>query len=202
MWQLIKKDIFIHKNILLGLLAAFLVYLVVGVPTIFLGIVFACVMTWQIFSSDEKRTAQVLLSSLPLTRKQIVGSKYMTALLYISILIILLIVGNIVIQQQQPNGVHLGFVAVVSLLFVAVIYPFSYKFTSKFLWFASVISLGLYLLVLNFFVPNLHDQIRSFVAKLSTLMAPELMFLTCLAAFALYGLSLFVSIKINEKKVF
>ena len=142
----------------------------------------------------------MLLSSLPVTRKEIVSSKYIFAFLYIVILISLLIVGSYVIQQQQPNWIHLGLVASMSLGFVSVIYPFSYKFSSKYLSFAGMLGLGLYLLTLKFLVPNLHDQIRAFVAKVTVFMEPQSMFFTFLMATVLYGISLFLSVKIYERK--
>jgi len=200
--QLVKKDFLIHKNILLGMLAAMIVYMISDVSPIFLGLLFAFTMTMHIFSSDEKRTAQVLLSSLPLTRKEIVSSKYIAAFLYIAIIMGILIAGSFIIQQEQPNWTHLGLVAMASLIIVAFIYPFSYKFASKYLLITFVIGFALYMLAINLLITDLNQLVYDFLLKLRFLMEARVMIFTFITVFILYCVSWLLSIKIYEKKVF
>lgn len=202
MLQLVKKDFLIHKNILLGMLAAMIVYMISDVSPIFLGLLFAFTMTMHIFSSDEKRTAQVLLSSLPLTRKEIVSSKYIAAFLYIAIIMGILIAGSFIIQQEQPNWTHLGLVAMASLIIVAFIYPFSYKFASKYLLITFVIGFALYMLAINLLITDLNQLVYDFLLKLRFLMEARVMIFTFITVFILYCVSWLLSIKIYEKKVF
>ena len=184
------------------MLAAMIVYMISDVPPIFLGLLFAFTMTMHIFSSDEKRTAQVLLSSLPLTRKEIVSSKYIAAFLYIAIIMGILIAGSFIIQQEQPNWTHLGLVAMASLIIVAFIYPFSYKFASKYLLITFVIGFALYMLAINLLITDLNQLVYDFLLKLRFLMEARVMIFTFITVFILYCVSWLLSIKIYEKKVF
>lgn len=202
MLKLVKKDFLVHKNILLGMLAGLILYMLVDVPPIFLGLLFAFTMTMQIFSSDEKRTAQMLLCSLPLTRKEIVSSKYISAALFIVIIMGILIAGSFIIYQEQPNWIHLGLVAIASLIVVAIMYPFSYKFESKYLLVTFFIGFAVYLLAAKFFVPDINDQLGVFVSKLTSVLEVKVMMFTLITVIILYGVSWLISIKIYEKKVF
>ncbi|MGE7022191.1 ABC-2 transporter permease [Solibacillus cecembensis] len=202
MLQLVKKDFVIHKIILLGMLAGLIIYMVLDVSAIFLGLLFSFTMTLQIFSSDEKRTAQILLSSLPLTRREIVSSKYIAAFLYIAIIICILIAGSFIVHQEQPNWIHLGLVAVASLVVVAFMYPFSYKFASKYLLITFVIGFAVYFLAMKLFIHDLNDQFRAIILKVTPLMESQAMFFALIAALVLYGVSWILSVKIYEQKVF
>lgn len=202
MLKLVKKDFLVHKNILLGMLAGLILYMLVDVPPIFLGLLFAFTMTMQIFSSDEKRTAQMLLCSLPLTRKEIVSSKYISAALFIVIIMGILIAGSFIIYQEQPNWIHLGLVAIASLIVVAIMYPFSYKFESKYLLVTFFIGFAVYLLAAKFFVSDINDQLGIFVSKLTSVLEVKVMMFTLITVIILYGVSWLISIKIYEKKVF
>lgn len=202
MLQLVKKDFLIHKNILLAMLAGMIIYMVMDVPPIFLGLIFAFTMTMQIFSSDEKRNAQVLLCSLPLTRKEIVSSKYIAAFIYIVIITSILIAGSFIIHQEQPNWIHIGLVVIASLFVVAFMYPFSYKFTSKYLLFTFIFGFGLYLLAIKLFILNINDLLRAFISKLTALMEVQVMVVALITVSVIYCASWLLSIKIYGKKVF
>ena len=202
MLQLVKKDFVIHKTMLCVMLAALILYIIADASTIILGILFSFAMTMHIFAPDEKRSVQILLSSLPVTRKEIVSSKYIAAFLYISFVVFGLIAGNFIIHQEQPNWTHLSFIMVVSLLSVAIFYPICYKFTSKFLMIICVVGFVIYLLVVNVFIHDFNDQFRAIVSKIMTLMESQTIVFALITALILYSISWLVSIKIYEKKVF
>lgn len=200
MWHLIKKDFFIHKNIFIILLIALIIYMLGKFSPLWVGIIYVLAITMQIFSVDEKRTAQMFLSSLPVTRKEIVSSKYIGAVLYIIIIITLLIVGNLIINQSSPNWTHVGLLAIVSLVMVAIMYPISYKFSSKYLAITFIVGLGLYFFIMSFFIPNMNDQVRAIVTKLTALMEVREMLIALMIVILIYGVSWILSIKIYEKK--
>lgn len=202
MLQLVKKDFFIHKKIILAMLAVLVIYMLIEVPPIFLGLLFAFTMALHIFSSDEKPHTKMLLSSLPFTRKEIVSAKYIAAFLYILVIIAILVVGSFVINQQQPDWSLISFVIVSSLCVVTIAYPVCYQFESKYLMFIFVIGFAIYLLLTNLFIENLHDYINKFVLKAMDFLEGNNLWFVCLAALTLYIISWYISVKIYERKEF
>lgn len=202
MLHLVKKDFFIHKNIILAMLAVMIIYMLIDISPIFLGLLFAFTMSLHIFSSDEKIHTQVLLTSLPVTRKEIVSAKYIAAFLYNAIIIALLIAGSFIIDRNQPDWVLIGFVTITSLLIVAIVYPVCYKFESKYLMITFAIGFALYLLAANLFIEDLNLFLGEMITKAMDFMQGERLLLICLIALVLYIVSWSVSVKIYEKKVF
>ncbi|WP_339215990.1 ABC-2 transporter permease [Solibacillus sp. FSL W8-0372] len=202
MYQLVKKDLIIHKKMLMGMFLVLLAYMYVDVQIIFIGLIFSWTFALNIFSTDEKRPAQMLLSSLPFTRKEIVSSKYISAILFILLIILMITGGSLLFQQALPNGLHLLMIAIGSLFIVAFIYPVSYKFASRYLNIAFFVCLAIYLVIVKFFIHNLNDRIRETFAKIMNLGESQLILYTGVILVITYSLSWLLSIRIFEKKVF
>jgi len=94
------------------------------------------------------------------------------------------------------------FVLCLSLLFFSVSLPFSYQFKSQYLMYASIAAFAAYLVILNVFIPNLHDVIREFVGVLLAMQQVQLYVLASCIVLAMYILSWLLSIRIYHKKVF
>jgi len=184
------------------MLVALIFYMFAGFSPLYVGLIFVLAITTQIFSIDEKSTAQVLLSSLPLTRKEIVSSKYISAVIYIVMITGLLNIGNYFIHQELPNWSYVGLIVIISLMLVSLIYPFSYKFSSKYLMITFISGFAIYFFVMNLFIPNINDQLRALISEIIAVMEVELMLITLMIGIVLYGFSWILSIKIYEKKAF
>ena len=202
MYQLVKKDLIIHKKMLMGMFLVLLIYMYIDIPIIFLGLLFSMTLTLNLFSTDEKRHAQMLLSSLPFTRKEIVSSKYISAILFILLIVLAITGGSLLFQQVLPNGFHLLMIAIGSLFVVSFMYPVAYKFTSKYVNITFFTCFGLYLAIIMFFIPNLNDQIRETFTKIMSLGESQLILYAGLTLVITYILSWLLSIRIYEKKVF
>lgn len=183
---------------LLGIVA----YMFVDTSAMLNGIIFTFAIVMHIFSADEKKSIQMLLSSLPYTRREVVTSKYIAAIVYLLLVISVIIMSNYLINQQQPNWKALLIVVGIVMLLVSFSFPFSYKFSSKYLQFAVIGLFMLYLFVLKFLVPNLHDEIRSITAKLLQFNDNQIVVGIGTVFCILYLLSWMLSVKIYEKKVF
>lgn len=181
---------------------AIAIYIFAQASPLFVGIIFGIVMSVNLFAIDEKKSAQLMLNSLPFTRKEIVSSKYITACLYIVCIIATISVLHLVVNQAIPNMYHLLMICIVSLLVVAIFYPFAYRFSSKYFTFLFVGIFAAYLLCLKLFVPNLNDQIREFVGYLSSVSQPIIYVYILMATVIFYSISWLLSIRIYSKKVF
>ena len=202
MLQLVKKDFYIHKMIWFLMILGMGTYIFLQAPPLFIGIIFCITMTNQLFAIDEKKETQLLLNSLPFTRKEIVSSKYVTAFLYILSIIATISVFHILVHQKLPDHAQLLVMAIVGLAIVSICYPFAYRFSTKYFNFLYGGIIAVYFICLKLFIPNLHDQIRYISSQLLTEKYIVLYMCLLFATLLLYGLSWLLSIRIYSKKVF
>jgi len=144
MLKMIRKDLITTRNTLLINIAVLLVMSAVmfkiALLDVFLmiNIVYAVLIAITPITVEDKLRADPLTLSLPITRRRIVGSKYLLALLtIISMIIFLFIYGNILNIFISANYIDfsnaLTFSRVFSLFFftvmaVSLCIPFVYKF--------------------------------------------------------------------------
>ena len=164
-------------------------YIFLQAPPLFIGIIFCITMTNQLFAIDEKKETQLLLNSLPFTRKEIVSSKYVTAFLYILSIIATISVFHILVHQKLPDHAQLLVMAIVGLAIVSICYPFAYRFSTKYFNFLYGGIIAVYFICLKLFIPNLHDQIRYISSQLLTEKYIVLYMCLLFATLLLYGLS-------------
>lgn len=184
------------------MLLGIIVYMFLNSSVILVGIIFTMAIVMHIFSYDEKKSIQMLLSSLPYTRKEIVSSKYISTFIYVLLVICAIVTSNYFVNQQLPNWKQFMIVLGIVILMLSIMFPFSYKFTSKYLLIGSFSFFGIYLLIGKFLVPNINDEIRSITAKILELNNPTIIIGAGVVLSILYLLSCLLSIRIYEKKVF
>ncbi|WP_068673512.1 ABC-2 transporter permease [Oceanobacillus sp. Castelsardo] len=202
MFNLIRKDIVLHKKTLMILLPILLVYLLLGTSSIWVGIVFCIAIIMGVFSSDEKSTIHILLNSLPYTRKQIVSSKYIGVFLFTFIVVFTIFIGNLMIHREIIPWEDLLFIFGIVMVLTALAFPFSYKFKSQYLLVASLVLFAIYMIIVNLFIKNLNDRIREFVQALLNLQSHQLYLSIGFSVIALYVCSWLLSIRIYKNKVF
>ena len=202
MVSLIVKDFIIHKKMLLAMLLGIIVYMFLNASVILVGIIFTLAIVMHIFSYDEKKSIQMLLSSLPYTRREIVSSKYISTFIYILLVIGAIVISNFFVNEQLPNWKQFIIVIGIVVLVLSFLFPFSYQFTSKYLLIGSFSFFGIYLLIGKFLVPNINDEIRSIIAKILEFNNTQIVIGAGIMLSILYLLSWLLSIRIYEKKVF
>lgn len=202
MFNLVRKDIVLQRKTLLIILAILLVYLLLGISSIWIGFVFCIAIIMSVFSSDEKTTIHVLLNSLPYTRKEIVSSKYIGVFVFTFIIIFAIYIGNLIIHRELTPWRELLFIFSLVMIFTSLAFPFSYKFKSQYLLVASLALFAIYMIIVNIFIKNLNDRIREFVGVLLHLQSYQLYFLIGFSVIAIYVCSWLLSIRIYNNKVF
>lgn len=141
MYSLILKDILVQKKSIIWVVLYCLVlavvfqgtdsggmaYVMVGVASIYLFITSAC-------AYDEKNSAEIVLNSLPLTRRNIVTAKYLGMLLFM-VIVLGIIVLSVLVFTQIPLPIKLrpltfqdviGIIVSTGLL-AALFYPTFFK---------------------------------------------------------------------------
>ncbi|WP_273834259.1 ABC-2 transporter permease [Guptibacillus sedimenti] len=201
MFNLIHKDIILLKKTMLVLLAILCVYLILDFSIIWVGILCSILISMQSFTLDEKSTIQLLLNSLPYTRKEIVSSKYIVAVLFTLLIATVTYIGNIIIHGEMTSWKELLFMVAVVMSILSFIFPFCYKFKSNYLMIAAIGLFAMYLLTVTFFIHDLHDRMRAFVKLLLTSNNTVEYLAIGVSVLLLYICSGFVSLRIYRKKL-
>lgn len=203
MINLIFKDVLIQKKMIGLYMATIIIYLLVDVPPIFLGIIYSIVFILNTFSVDEKDNTNILLNSLPYTRKEIVSSKYIGSLIFTTIIIFIIYVGNFLLNGKEVLFMWKEMLLVFSLVMVAIsfMFPISYKFKTQYLVIASGVLFGIYLLTINLLVP-INDILKDLTRKFMTLQETQMYFIAIFTIVILYIGSWLLSIRIYERKAF
>ncbi|MFJ8518598.1 ABC-2 transporter permease [Lysinibacillus xylanilyticus] len=204
MVNLIFKDILIQKKMILFYIATIILYLLINVSLVKIGFLYSLVFITMSFSYDEKDNANILLNSLPYTRKQIVSSRYIGSLIYTSLIIIITYLGNFFLNGRETLFLLKDILVIIGLVMVAMsfILPICYKFKTQSLMIASGTLLGIYMLTIKYLFPSLNDTLRETIQKFLTLQETQMYFVAILTIIILYVGSWLLSIRIYTRKVF
>ncbi len=206
MLRLLWKDIIAQKKTFLILLGMLVVFLLLSggneVSSIWLGIWFSIVIVMNTFSIDEKASIQTLLNSLPYTRKEIVGSKYVGAVVFTLLFVCFIYVGDFLIHGSEEVFIWKEILLILGIVLLAVSFmlPFSFKFKSQYLLIGVMVLFAFYLALANLFAIN--DKIRELIAQILTLSDIELFVYASGIVLVIYFASWLFSIRIYRKKVF
>ncbi|MFJ7889899.1 ABC-2 transporter permease [Lysinibacillus xylanilyticus] len=204
MINLILKDVLIQKKIILLYIATIIIYLLAGVPSlIFLGFLYSVIFILNAFAYDEKDNANILLNSLPYTRKEIVSSKYIGSLIFTTIFVFMIYVGDFLINGKVDLFIWKEMLLIIGLVMVAIsfIFPISYKFKMQYLLIALGVLFGIYMLAINLLVP-INDILRELARKFLTLQEMQMYFVASITVIILYVGSWLLSIYIYERRAF
>lgn len=201
MLNLIRKDMILQKKTLPFMLLFLFVYLFVNVSTSWVAIVFCIVIIMNAFQTDETSSANLLLNSLPYTRKEIVSSKYIGALIFIFLTLLTIFIGNWMIHREIMQWEVLLFITSIVMGLISFAFPFSYLFNSKYLLIGFGGVFVVYLVTLSF-IPNLNDRVREVVQTVLSLDNSLFYIGIILSVGLLYVLSWILSIRIYSRKVF
>ncbi|MCY9548389.1 ABC-2 transporter permease [Lysinibacillus xylanilyticus] len=204
MINLILKDVLIQKKIILLYIATIIIYLLAGVPSlIFLGFLYSVIFILNAFAYDEKDNANILLNSLPYTRKEIVSSKYIGSLIFTTIFVFMIYVGDFLINGKGDLFIWKEMLLIIGLVMVAIsfIFPISYKFKMQYLLIALGVLFGIYMLAINLLVP-INDILRELARKFLTLQEMQMYFVASITVIILYVGSWLLSIYIYKRRAF
>lgn len=202
MFNLVLKDILLQKKTLMILLPILFFYLFTGASTSYVAIIFCIAIIMNAFALDEKSSINLLLNSLPYTRKEIVSSKYIGAFVFIILVLLTIFIGNWIIHRELIQWKQLLFIISVVAIFVSLSFPFSYLLKSQYLMIAMGVSFVIYMFIANKFIPDINDRIREAVQTVLSFSNSQQYLLLFLSVVILYSFSWMLSIRIYSKKVF
>ncbi|MDV5068761.1 ABC-2 transporter permease [Bacillus sp. W1] len=203
MLNLIKKDLILQKTFLPAYLLFLVTYLWAGMDVAYVIIICSAVFVINTYQSDDKDNANILVNSLPYTRKEIISSKYVGTLLFTIVIIPFCLVGKYFILdsmefQLSLESYILGFLAV--MLITAFYIPFFVAFKVKTLVPAFIfLSIGVIYLMRNtpYLLNKYANGVLTFLKEISDL---KLFLLFAVIAVGCYGVSWILSIRIYQNK--
>jgi len=204
MFNLIFKDILIQKKVFFIYIATIIIYLLIDVSPIPIVVVCSLSFINMALSYDEKDNANILLNSLPYTRKEIVSSRYVGVLIFTSLFIMLTYGGSFLLNGKETPFSWKAILFIMGLVMVAISFmlPVFYKFKRQYLVFAAGALFGIYLATIKFLVPNLNETLRELTRKFLALQETQMYLVAILTIAILYIGSWLLSIRIYERKAF
>ena len=161
MLRLVYKDIRLQRNTMLIMLPFLYLFLFEGTSMIYVSILFCIALIMNAFAVDEKPPINLLLNSLPYTRKEIVISKYISASLFTAIVLMTIMLGSWLIHGESVPLNQLVLISAFVTIFIAAAFPLSYLLNSQYLLIAGIVTFAVYLFIANTFIPDLNDRIRN-----------------------------------------
>lgn len=201
MLNLIKRDLILQKKQLLVYLGCIIFFIVMNMHPILIFTITSIFIPFNTHSYDEKAETNILLNSLPYTRKEIVASRYIGTIVYM--LLAIAVTSIMLIMFQKSFTVeHLVIGNALFLLFAAITFPLFYQFSQKHMSLIVIVSF----LVLTKIGP---DFVHFFATKFSTvtdaifsLSIPTLYAITMIIIVCAYIISWGISLVIYQRKAF
>ncbi|MEI4801372.1 ABC-2 transporter permease [Bacillus sp. FJAT-51639] len=201
MLNLIKRDLILQKKQLLVYLGCIVFFIVMNTHPILIFTITSIFIPFNTHAYDEKTETNILLNSLPYTRKEIVASRYIGTIVYM-LLAIAVTSAMLIIFQKSFTVEHIVMGNALFLLFAAITFPLFYQFKQNHM--SSIVMVSF--LVLAHFGPA---AVQFLVTKFSTvtdaifsLSVSALYTIATVIIVCIYIISWGVSLIIYQRKAF
>ncbi|KKB40944.1 ABC-2 transporter permease [Bacillus thermotolerans] len=201
MFNLIRRDVILQKKQLLMFIPFILFFIIMDAHPALIFLVASIFIPFNTYAYDEKAETNILLNSLPYTRREIIASRYLGAIVYM-----ILAVGVTSLALAAFNkSFSMTDIAIGSglfLLFAALTFPLFYIFKPGYI--SAAVMIGFLFLAgvgprIVLFIAEHTTAITDFIASLST---PALYTGAAAAIMALYAASWGVTHIIYQRKAF
>lgn len=204
MFNLIKKDIILQKNLLFVYLLVLVLLLSSGFHFGFVVVILSSLFLFNSQYYDDKEKSHILLNSLPYTRKEIVSSKYLGGILVALFIIFLGYLGSLFISEAVIDSplktVAIGFFCI--LLFISITMPIFYKFTQQYVFVAFAIFFALSFFIFSKLSDFINNNLGDFVVYVNGIDDSVLLLSIMGVAAGCYALSWKLSIRIYDQRAF
>ncbi|MEK3821307.1 ABC-2 transporter permease [Cytobacillus sp. FSL W8-0315] len=201
MFNLIRRDVILQKRQLLIFIPFILFFIIMGAQPALIFLVASIFIPFNTYAYDEKAETNILLNSLPYTRREIIASRYLGALLYM--ILSIGIASLALLAFNKPFSItDIAIGSGLFLLFAAFTFPLFHLFKSGYITTVVLISFLLltYLsgTIVSFINENL-TVITDFIFSLST----QLLYMGAAAVIlTFYAVSWGVTTVIYQRKAF
>ncbi|RIW32048.1 ABC-2 transporter permease [Bacillus salacetis] len=201
MFNLIRRDVILQKKQLLFFIPFILFFILMNSHPVLTFLVASIFIPFNTHAYDEKAETNILLNSLPYTRTEIVASRYLGAIVYMGIAIIVTCLA-FTLMGKPFSLKDIAMASSLFLLFAALTFPLFYLFKPGYIFTFVLISF----LVLASIGPQialiLGEQLTSITEFLLNLSVSAMYTGAVLSAIAVYAVSWGVTHIIYQKKAF
>lgn len=162
MLNLIKRDAIIQKKQLYVFIPFMLFFIIMQVPPILTFLVVSIYIPMNAYAYDEKAETNILLNSLPYTRKQIIAARYIGSIFYITISV-LIAAGFLTLMQQPFEWREVGIGVTSSILFTSFAFPMYYIFKRGYVSLGIMIVFFLLVAFVPMILPKISTQLTAMI---------------------------------------
>ncbi|MCM3112410.1 ABC-2 transporter permease [Lederbergia lenta] len=201
MFNLIRRDVILQKRQLLIFLPFILFFILMGSHPALIFLVASIFIPFNTYAYDEKAETNILLNSLPYTRKEIIASRYLGAIVYMVLAIVVTSLALFVFNKSFTiTDIAIG--TGLFLLFAAFTFPLFYIFKPGYITTVVLISFILLAGVVPptvLFLAEHLTEITNFIVSLSI---PALYTGAAVVIVILYAISWGATTIIYQRKAF
>lgn len=212
MYNLIRKDFILQKYLMLFYLFIAIFYTMTDMS---MGLVITVLSVFFTINShyyDEKGKNNVLINSLPFSRKQIIASKYIGVLIFLFITTLIIWLIRFICQDIVSNSMTGGSITelltsyAIAILFVSFYFPFFYRFPNRILLsgfsILVIMMVALGKTIVSRFGNVMSDFINDIQAFSSQFSTTGLYISAFVITILIFSSSWFLTLKIYENKDF
>lgn len=212
MYNLIRKDFILQKYLMLFYLFIAIFYTMTDMS---MGLVITVLSVFFTINShyyDEKGKNNVLINSLPFSRKQIIASKYIGVLIFLFITTLIIWLIRFICQDIVSNSMTGGSITelltsyAIAILFVSFYFPFFYRFPNRILLsgfsILVIMMVALGKTIVSRFGNVMSDFINGIQAFSSQFSTTGLYISAFVITILIFSSSWFLTLKIYENKDF
>ncbi|KHF41591.1 ABC-2 transporter permease [Halalkalibacter okhensis] len=201
MFNLIRRDVILQKRQLLIFVPFILFFIIMGSHPVFIFLVASIFIPFNTYAYDEKVETNILLNSLPYTRFEIIAARYLGAIVYMVLSIVVTSVALFAFSKPfSISDIALG--GGLFLLFAALTFPLFYIFKPGYITTAVLISFILLSYLSGPIVSFVNENVTVLTNFIVNLSIPVLYFGAAVVILILYALSWGVTSVIYQRKVF
>lgn len=201
MFNLIKRDVILQKKMLLTFIPFIAFFIIMDSHPAVTFLVASIFIPFNAFAYDEKADTNILLNSLPYTRKEVIASRYLGAIVYMVLSIglssLALLVSNIPFTKTD-----IAIAAGLFLLFAAFTFPLFYIFKPGYITIVVMISFVLSVGLVPPIVMYLAEHATAITNFIYSLSIQVLYTGAATVILTLYAVSWWVTTIIYQRKAF
>lgn len=201
MLNLIKRDVIIQKKQLYVFIPLILFFIMMKVPPILLFLVVSIFIPLNSYAYDERAETNILLNSLPYTRKEIIAARYIGSFFYM-VVSVLLAIGLLYLFDRPFEWIDVGIGISSSILFTAFAFPMFYIFKRGYVSLAIMIAFFSLVAFVPLLLRKITVQLSEIVSYIQELSLPVLYSSVAGIALAIYLISWFITMNIYMRKAF
>lgn len=201
MVNLVRRDLILQKSQLLIFIPFILLFVLTNLPPILTILVASIFIPFNALGYDEKVESHILLNSLPYTRKEIIASRYIGAVIYM-VLSIGIVSFLLFIFNKPFSFTHIVVGSGLFLTFVAITFPLYHIFKPGNITIFILIGFLLFTWLAGPIVGFISRTFPAFVQFVTNLSVSTLYIVSTVIVLFLFVTSWFITMSIYERKAF